>query len=569
MKQNHLLERLAYFAACQPEKIAISVLNSQDIDVIDTQLTYLALYQSVCRLTQVIASKTKPSDRVFLCYPTGTDFAIAFYACLMARVIAVAITVPSNLSLVNKGLAMLDDCKPTLLLTDRDTQDKYIHSSPLAQLNALITNEIEPAPSWDIADTPMPTLHAEDIAFLQYTSGSTACPKGVMISHGNLVDNIMKMSHAFEGTRESIGLNWLPHTHDMGLIGSFLHSVYQGAEIYLMSPASFIRRPMSWLKALSKYNIEITGGPSFSLKLCTDHFSPNQMTGLDLQHLRYIIVGSEPISHAVVRDFLDALAPFGLSAQAFAPSYGLAEATLMVSTRVGLHLNTLDYSALNHDRISPPDQASTHSTAFVSCGTPGQTIQIVSGDIPRVCLENEVGEVWLHGDNVAQGYWQKEEENQHHFNATLPNDDRRYFRTGDLGFLHQNELYIVGRIKDIIIINGLNHYPEDIEKTVLLADETLHPATCAAFSWRETHDATDQFIILIRPHKRLPDESKAMLTLKIKQQLLKAYQLVPYDIQFVTASLPKTTSGKIQRNACKPLYLEHREQQREMYVKSQ
>lgn len=567
MEYKQLLKRLVYHAKTQPEKNAIYLLNSTDINLIDAQLTYHELIQSAYNLANIIKKQAEPCERVILCYPTGIDFIIAFYACLLAKVVAVAVIVPSNLGLVKKFAAIYEDCKARLILTDRKTKSQYLDSAYLvAHSGGAPLFPIAPIMATDeqFLDSPVDLsclssleVNLDDLAFLQYTSGSTANPKGVMISHGNLINNIVDIAHAFNSKKEAIGLNWLPLTHDMGLIGSFLHSIHIGAELYLMSPLSFIRRPMTWLQALSKYRANVTGCPNFGLKMCIDHLSEDNVKALDLSQLHYIIVGSEPISFDVVSDFMNSLARAGLSRKAIAPAYGLAESTVMVSTRQGVNALTVNYLALNNNLVSVVNRTNQDAITLVSCGRPYQTVQIFSEKTKTRCAENEVGEIWLHGKSIAQGYWSQGAESQLDFEATLANDKRLFFRTGDIGFLHQGELYVVGRIKDVLIINGLNYYPQDIEQAVLACDAILHKATCIVFRWRTEEAVTDGFIIMIRPNKRLSDDVKRELSIKIKKQILKEFQLVPHDLQFVTVSLPKTTSGKLQRYACNTLYKEH------------
>lgn len=535
MKEQNILYNLLKFAKEKPNKIAVSLLNNDDINQIDQQITYKDLFQAVLQLAEWLKIRTCPGDRVILCYPTGIDFIVAFYACLWARVIAVAVIVPSNALLLNKFLSIYADCNPTLVLTDKNTQslcEKSIHETPIF---APHMQQIE------ILSYCLPEILPDEIAFLQYTSGSTANPKGVMISHRNLMHNIVSIAKAFNSKEASVGVNWLPHTHDMGLIGSFLHSVFMGATLYLMSPFTIIRRPIAWLQALSKYRATITGGPCFMLKMCLDSLTEDKLNALDLRALEYIIVGSEMINADLVADFFDKLAKVGLSSNAFAPAYGLAEATLMVSARTG----SLTHAAKNRQY------------GIVSCGKPYQNVKIVSLKTNTICPEPEVGEIWVDGLSIARGYWQNEQATALAFNARLDADSNNYFKTGDLGYIYQGELYLVGRVKDVIIINGVNYYPEDLERTIMSSDELMQHTSCAVFRWRlETH-ITDNFVVFIRASKRVNALQRESLILKIRKQLLKDYQLTPYDILFVNFSLPKTTSGKIKRHECAALFAEH------------
>lgn len=538
MSTPNILSILEQHAITQPNKYAVYLINSRDITLIDAKITYKELWLEVSKLAYVIKSKTIKGDRVVLSFPTGIDYVIAFYACIKAQVIPVTLTVPTNLLLVEKFLAIIADCNPKLILTERNT----LHNSMLATLEAsakiLVVDDYSEDENFD--DGSLPNINQSDLVFLQYTSGSLSNPKGVMISHANLMDNLDVMSTGFNSQADWVGVNWLPHTHDMGLVGSFLHSIYKGAEIYLMPPSMIIRRPLSWLQAVSFYRATITGGPCFMLKLCLDNWDENKTNNFDFSALKHIVVGSEPINEGLVRDFLNLLEDKGLSKEAFTPAYGLAEATLMVSARTSLKsIHKSEYS----------------NYPIVSCGKLYQNVRIVDVVSGVDCLENQIGEIWINGPSVAHGYWQNSKQTQDSF--ITDEKGKTYFKTGDLGFLVDNELYIAGRIKEVIIINGVNYYPQDLERSVLAANELLQNTSCVVFRWRPQEAIVDSFVVLIKAGKFFTDDIQNLLITDIKKYLLKTYHLVPFDIKFVSFNFPKTTSGKLQRFSCAKLYKEN------------
>lgn len=537
MNTPNVLSFLIQYAKEQPNKHAIYLINSKDITIIDEKITYSELLLCVCKLAEELKAKTTIGDRVILCYATGIDYVVAFYACLWAQVIPVTLTVPNNAALVEKFLAIYNDCLPMLILTDKNNSDNCSALNIACEI--LVTDYVK-YQNANVEPFALPIFAPEDLAFLQYTSGSVSSPKGVMISHGNLLSNLESMSQAFNSQKDWVGVNWLPHTHDMGLIGSFLHSVYKGAEIYLMPPSMIIRRPLSWLQATSLYRANITGGPCFILKMCLDSWDETRLEGLDLSAMKHIVIGSEPINIKVVKEFFNTLEAKGLSSKAFTPAYGLAEATLMVSLRSGFNIL----------------QKSEYSESLISCGRAYQNLRIVSPDKQCECAEDEIGEIWINGPSVAQGYWQNHYATEDAFGGKLPGDNASYFKTGDLGFLHAEELYVVGRIKEVIIINGVNYYPQDIERSILAADDILKTASCAVFRWRPKDAFVDSFVVFIKANKRCSPEIQEDLIIAIKKHLLKTYHLIPFDIKFVSFSFPKTTSGKLQRHICATLYEE-------------
>jgi acyl-CoA synthetase (AMP-forming)/AMP-acid ligase II len=322
-----------------------------------------------------------------------------------------------------------------------------------------------------------PDLGSGDLAFLQYTSGSTASPKGVMVTHGNLLDNEERIRRAFRQSEESVVVGWLPLYHDMGLIGNVLQPLWSGGRCILMSPGAFLQRPARWLEAISRYRATTSGGPSFAYDLCVRRVGPEQRAGLDLSSWQVAFNGAEPVRRATMERFAEAFAPCGFRREAFIPCYGLAEATLLVTAgRVTAVADGSDRS-----------DGSVRSTAVVSCGSVpegeegGSELRIVEPETGRACGAGEEGEIWVAGPSVAAGYWNRPEETREVFGA-MAGGEGPFLRTGDLGFLRHGELFVTGRIKDLIILRGRNHYPQDLELTAERAHAALRPGGSAAFS---------------------------------------------------------------------------------------
>jgi acyl-CoA synthetase (AMP-forming)/AMP-acid ligase II len=358
----------------------------------------------------------------------------------------------------------------------------------------------------DQPDGALPAIEADDIALLQYTSGSTSAPKGVIVSHGNLLQNSEMIRNAFGNTRQSTHLSWVPHYHDMGLILNIVQSLYLGASCVLLAPASFLQRPLSWLRAIHDYRAEVAGGPNFAFDLCISRHRPEQMQGVDLSCWKLAYNGAEPVRADTIERFAATFAPYGFDANSVHPAYGMAEATLLISSGergAGPVTRTVSRDALQrHQAVSPTRNEDVHS--IVGCGRPlpGERLAIVDPESRRRLGKCLVGEVWVAGPNVAQGYWRNPEATSLVFRAAIAGDDAEcWLRTGDLGFLDDNdELFITGRIKDLIIVRGVNHYPQDIENTV----QDCHPALRR--HWRGSACSTkhEERLVVVRKSAHLP-----------------------------------------------------------------
>jgi len=399
------------------------------------------------------------------------------------------------------------------------------------------------------------------LAFLQYTSGSTGTPKGVMVSHGNLLFNSADIDRGCEYTSESVVVTWLPTFHDMGLIYGVIQPLYKGIPCYMMAPTSFLQQPIRWLEAISRYKATHSCAPNFAYQLCVDKVTREQLATLDLSSWCIAFNGAEPVRADVLKRFAEVLKPCGFNLRTFCPAYGLAEATLKVTATRAKDLPTfytVQSEALRQNRVVEAQEQEPGSLTLVGCGyTEIDTkIAIVHPESLATCPPGEVGEIWVSGSTVAQGYWMRDQASEQTFGAHLANaGEEPFLRTGDLGFLLDGELFVTGRIKDMIIIRGQNHYPQDIELTVQKSHSALRPNCGAAFSVEV--EGVERLVIaqeVERSYLRQLDVDEVVKA--IRQAVSEQHQLQVYAVVLLkTASIPKTSSGKIQRHACRDGFL--------------
>jgi acyl-CoA synthetase (AMP-forming)/AMP-acid ligase II len=410
--------------------------------------------------------------------------------------------------------------------------------------------------------TPLPLPARDDIAFLQYTSGSTSAPKGVIVSHGNLIENSEMIRIAFGNTRKSTHVCWVPLYHDMGLILNVLQSLYIGALCVLMAPVSFMQRPLSWLRAIHDYRAEVAGGPNFAFDLCVRRHRPEEIQGIDLSCWKVAFNGAETVRANTIDRFASTFAPYGFDAKSIQPSYGMAEATLLISTgQRGADPVTRRVSrdALQRNQIVDPAQAQD-AQIVVGCGRQvwGERLAIVDPETWMPLGPGLVGEVWVAGPHVAQGYWHNPEATALAFRARMaPEGTQCWLRTGDLGFLDEDgELYITGRIKDLIIIRGINHYPQDIEETVQDCNAALRRHCGAAFSVTDQNDKEQ--LVVVQEVERIFRRQIAIeeIIASIREAITREHEIAAREIVLIrTGTLPKTTSGKIQRRLTRQMFL--------------
>lgn len=481
------VDLLRWRAQRQPEQRAYTFLN--DDETREASLTYGELDRRARTIAVQLQTLEAEGSRVLLLYPSGLEYIAAFFGCLYAGAVAVPLYPPRHNQMFPRLRAIVSDAQPSIALTTRQVFSRVepllAEAPDLQALQWLPTDDLslESTDSWS-----QPLISGETLAFLQYTSGSTNMPRGVMVSHANLLHNERMIQLAFQQTEQSVIVGWLPLYHDMGLIGNVLQPLYLGAQCILMSPAAFLHRPFRWLQAISRYRATTSGGPNFAYDLCVRHTTLEQRQTLDLSSWSVAFNGAEPVRYETLERFAEAFAPCGFRGEALYPCYGLAEATLFVSggeksVRPKVHLVTA--ASLELNQIQTASEEDKEKRVLVSCGKAwlGQRIVIVNPTSLTSCPPDKVGEIWLSGAGVTQGYWQRPDATEQTFRAYLSNTgEGPFLRTGDLGYLHEGELFVTGRLKDLIIIRGLNHYPHDLELTVERSHQSLRAGCGAAFS---------------------------------------------------------------------------------------
>lgn len=563
-----LVEVLQLRASESPDKTACTFLPDHGGE---ESLTYAELDRRARALAAVLGESGAMGERAFLFYPPGIDYVVAFLGCLYAGVVAIPAYPPDPVRLdrtLPRLLAIMRNAQPRRVLTTaaiRMLAAGLLQNAPeLAALDWLATDTVGAdaaeryrEPAWDV----------HMLAFLQYTSGSTGHPKGVMLDHGNLLSNLAMIQRNFGMRRDDKVASWLPPYHDMGLIGTILQPLYVGGQAILLSPMGFLRKPRSWLDAITRYRANVTGGPNFGYELCVRKIPKDQRADLDLSTLEVVFVGAEPIRARTLAAFAEAFAPCGFRRTAYLPCYGLAEATLLASGAAGEDSGVrgggfrtlgVDKAAYEQGRVEPSDKpAGVLSLTGSGHVSPVLDLQIVDPETHRPCAPGEVGEIWIAGPSVARGYWEREDDTRATFGARLADGSRgEFLRTGDLGFLRGAELYICGRRKDLIIIRGRNLHPQDIEAVVESSHGQLRPGCCAGFSV----DQGDEERLIVVVEVSTPQISAAAGQ-EIHDAVLEAVALahglrVDDLVLLPPGTIPKTSSGKIQRRACRAAFLE-------------
>ncbi len=545
-----LVQALAQRAAQTPERVALRFLADDPQEA--AVLTYRELDLRARTIAGALQARTSFGDRAILLFPSGADYVAAFFGCLYAGVIAVPAYPPESARRHHQErlLSIIDDAEPRLLLTTSALHGSLQALEVLAeeaapQLLAVDHLDAALADAWQT-----PALQADDIAFLQYTSGSTALPKGVQVSHGNLVANEVLIRHGFgiDLNPDDVIVSWLPLYHDMGLIGGLLQPIFSGVPCVLMAPAYFLARPQRWLQAISDHGGTISGGPDFAYRLCSERVSSAALARLDLSRWRVAYSGSEPIRQDSLQAFAEKFADCGFSAQSFFASYGLAEATLFVSGSSrgqGIAALTLDASALARNSAEPG-----HDSVQMSCGRsqPGHGVQIVDPQQMTVLGDNQVGEVWTCGPSIAKGYWRNPQATAQTF---VEQGGQTWLRTGDLGFVREGELFVTGRLKDLLIVRGHNLYPQDLEKTLEREVEVLRKGRVAVFAVDDQgEDGIGVAVEISRNVQKIVSPQSLIKTLR--QVIADACQQAPAVVLLLNpGALPKTSSGKLQRSACR------------------
>jgi malonyl CoA-acyl carrier protein transacylase len=544
------------------DRIAFRFLNFlENNEASENILTFKSLANRSAGIAGFLKDAGARNERVILLFNPGIEYIISFYGCLLAKAIAVPAYPPLNRKLFPVLQDIINDSQSRFALTTRDIYEKIqkdVQKYPeLSSLKWVIYDNIDPA---DSEKYSLPDIKQEDIAYLQYTSGSTSKPKGVMITHGNIIANSGFIKEKFEHTTETKLLMWTPPFHDMGLVGGILHPVHVGIETTLMSPVQVFQQPVRWLSSISKYRINTSAGPSFSYDLCVRKITQEQKQQLDLSSWTCACNGAEPVSAETMDEFTKYFESCGFKPQTFFPCYGLAESVLFVSSGKKDEIPKrviVDKSRLSSNKVLIREELTPESQVLVSngCAPSGEEIQIVNPETKEICKENEIGEIWIKSASVGKGYWGKEEISRQQFMAATSCGKSPFLRTGDLGFINDNELYITGRIKDLIIIRGRNYYPHDIEKAVNESHEYLNGLRCAAFSIDKNN--LEKLVIIIEV-RRKPQELGAEICSAIVRKISENFNIGVHFIGFTAiGTIPVTTSGKLQRGKSRLNYLKN------------
>lgn len=512
------------------------------------RITFGELAMNAKKIAHALLSEELKSKNVILIYSPGLQFIEVFFGCLYAGLIPIPMPAPIVQKQISRILNVLSDSDASAILTDDSLMSKltgFIPEDVKSKIKLLSRTSFSSE-----SKMILPVISPEDTAFIQYTSGSVGAPKGVVISHRNILHNEMVIKEAFEHDETTVVVSWLPMFHDMGLIGNVIQPLYLGVHSVLMPPLAFIQKPVRWLELISRYRATTSGAPNFGYDMCVKNISDEQKVGLDLSSWTLAYSGAEPVRSWTIRKFAFCFKSQGFSEQAFYPCYGLAESTLFVTgVKKGEGLRTLEIDAAEYSRgkvIFATSEAS--SISLTSCGRPrsDQEVIIVDYETLEGLSEGEVGEVWIRSDSKAMGYWNNPKETDKTFNARLSGTSSpTYLRTGDLGFIKDGDLFITARVKDTIIIRGTNFYPQDIEHAVE-SGLGLPSGSTAAFS------------VEIKDEEKLIILSEVPLSLiDAIETVVKTFGIRPYSVKHLDRGrLPRGSSGKLQRFLCKKMYQE-------------
>lgn len=557
-----LVELLRWRALWQPEQKAYTFLLDGEVE--EQHLTYGELDCQARAIAAVLQSLTASGERALLLYTPGLDFIAAFFGCLYAEVIAVPAYPPrTNSRSIDRIQNIVADAQATVVLATTqilsNLEQRFADALDLKALNLIATDDV----SRELAETwQAPTVSSNTLAYLQYTSGSTSKPKGVMISHGNALHNSTDLALAWETKSDSVLVSWLPHFHDFGLVYGIIQPVHQGFPCVLMAPTSFIQQPLRWLQAISHYKATHSGAPNFAYELCVSKIAPQQRATLDLSSWCVAVNGAEPICQETLQRFAEVFNPCGFRWSTFCPGYGLAEATLKVSAARKAEMAiscTIQASALEKHHLIKLAENGQAVRTLVGCGSTllDTKVFIVNPTSLTQCLPDQVGEIWVSGSSVAHGYWNRPQETERTFRAYLADTgEGPFLRTGDLGFIKDGQLFVTGRLKDLIIIRGHNHYPQDIERTLEDSHPALRMGCGAAFSVKV--DGEERLVVaqeVERSYVRNLNVDEVIGA--ICQAVAEQHELQVYAVLLLkTGSIPKTSSGKIQRQACRAAFLD-------------
>jgi acyl-CoA synthetase (AMP-forming)/AMP-acid ligase II len=552
-----VVEVLRRRAASTPDGLAFSYLTDGDEE--GPRLAYGDLDRRARAVAAALRAATQPGDRALLLYAPGLEFIPAFFGCLYAGVVAVPAYPPRLDRLLDSWQALghiAADCAPKVVLTTRDLAALFGGNAALPELRTLHwigTDDLEPSRACQWME---PRIDPNALVLLQYTSGSTASPKGVRVTHRNLIHNLRVMHAPVGPDGPGRGSCWLPLYHDMGLVGGLLQAVFHGQSCVLLSPLGFVQSPFRWLRAISRFKARVSGGPNFAYELCVERVTAEQKASLDLRGWDLAVVGGEPIRPQTLDRFAAAFAPCGFRPEAFVPCYGLAEATLLVTRPEAGALpvvRAFEAVTLERGAVVTATPGSAGARELVGCGGPWLDVRVVIAQPVTLtrCPSGTVGEIWVAGPSVADGYWGRTDETERTFRAFLRDTgEGPFLRTGDLGFVADGELFVTGRLKDLLVIHGRNHYPQDIEQTVQAVHPGLRAGCGAAFEmWR---DGQPLLIVVQEVERRCRGLDEARLLGDVRQAVSERHGLHVHDLRLLRfGSIPKTSSGKVQRHRCR------------------
>ncbi|MCE2793103.1 MAG: aminotransferase class I/II-fold pyridoxal phosphate-dependent enzyme [Planctomycetota bacterium] len=558
--ETTFLDRLQYWAAARTDDLAYRFIDWTEDKIFET--TYAQLDQRARAIAVHLVSRGLQGKSALMMYPPGLDFVEALYGCYYAGVVPVPAYPPRRNRNMNRISAISEDAQAAAILTNDEVirrSEPMLADTPALRRVSWIATELvrnEWADDWT-----KPASNPQDIGLIQYTSGSTGSPKGVVLTQQNLVANCRMISTAFQVNYEDSGANWLPFYHDMGLIGGILNPMFVGMASTLMSPIAFLTKPVRWLETISRFRATTCGGPNFAFALCTEKVTHEQCEGLDLSCWDLAFNGAEPVRASTLEAFSRKFEPYGFRHTAHYPCYGMAEASLIVTGGIKGEepiIRTFDRQKLTEHKVVQVPEDSSRAQRMVGCGRvlEGETLVIVHPEKFYPLPEGEIGEIWISSPSVGKGYWNKREETQRTFRATLAMyPDKFFLRSGDLGFINRGELFVTGRLKDMIIIRGVNRYPQDIEATAESAHDRLRSGGAAAFAvehWDREH------LIVVCEVERGPEADLDPLIETVRRTVTEQHEIPPDAIVLVRPnSVPKTSSGKVQRHACRQAYLQN------------
>jgi len=552
-----LVELLEYRAERQGDDVVFRFVSGEGTE--EERLTFRELRARAQAIAAGLRAHADPGDRVVLLVPPGLDYVASFFGCLIAGTVAVPAYPP------NPRRA---DPRVHRIIADSRAHVALVHSSLAARLESwLALGDAPPQVRWlDVSqlrgNAESPVRHAasgSELAMLQYTSGSTGEPRGVMLTHANLLHNSAVIHRVSAHRPGDNGVFWLPPFHDMGLIGGILQPVYVGAPATLMSPATFLQRPLVWLETMSRYRATTSGAPNFAYDLCVERTTEEERASLDLSAWRTSFNGAEPVRADTIARFVDAFAPSGLRPDVVVPCYGLAEATLIVSggpAEGETRTVCVGRRALERGRLRAPSPGDDE-VVLVPSGSPAEEheVAIVDPDSTTPVGAGRIGEIWVSSPSVARGYWGRPQETTTTFGARLAGSEKTWLRTGDLGAMRDGMLVVTGRLKDLVILQGRNYYPHDIELAAERSHPDLRPGFSAAFCVGGERSEELVLALEVSRHHRVADDEP--LFQAVRSELAGTVGVLPSEILLLRQnSIPRTSSGKIQRGACRASFLD-------------